>query len=126
MATPDRFVLDEPFRHKSPESVRQTVSGAGFVLHTVAGTKDSEIWSKPDGGGGHWIVRIDAQGHSTRFHFGARPHYHKNWVENDVVLAQYLTRYTPGAAIYDDSGALIGTAGAARTDRAAKLQHIPR
>jgi hypothetical protein len=129
MTAPRTFAIQEPFKHKSPEIVRETVTRHGFALRTAAGTSDSEIWVKAAEGGGFWIVRLDTMGHDTRRHFGARPHYHKNWVESDDVLRTYLEKFTPKAWIYSDAGIVLGEAGPSagmHPDRKAKLQHIPR
>jgi hypothetical protein len=128
---PPRFILTETFKHHRPEYVRAIAQRHGFVPQTQAGTAKSEIWSKPDGNGGHWIIRMDAMGHDTKFHFGGRPHYHKNWVASDAILAKYLTKYAPEAWVYNDAGAVMGQAGqltgkGGKSDRHAKDQHIPR
>jgi hypothetical protein len=128
MSAPSRFIVPEPFKHTRPERIRELAKQYGFDQRTPEGGKASEIWTKPDGSGGHWIIRMDAMGHDTRFHFGARPHYHKNWVESDQVLEQYLRRYTPQAWIYTDAGVVAGLAGGDQLhpDLKAKVQHIPR
>ncbi|MBX3438081.1 MAG: hypothetical protein KF861_11365 [Planctomycetaceae bacterium] len=129
MAQPLRFLVTEPFRHQRPEYVRRVAVEHGFECRTRQGTKESEIWVREDGNGGYWIIRMDAMGHDTRFHFGARPHYHKNWVDSDAMLRQYLMRFTPGASVYNDDGVLVGLAGGSgdmHPDQKAKVQHIPR
>ena len=68
-------------------------------------------------------------GHDISRHFGARPHYHKNWVESDQVLKQYLRGFIPQASIYSDAGNLLGMAGGVDSmhpDLKAKLEHIQR
>lgn len=132
MPPPSTFLLQVQFQHKSPDFVRNVARKNGFECRTHQGTKDSEIWTLPDGThGGHWIIRIDSMGHETRFHFGQRPHYHKNWVESDQLLKKYLRQYTPEAWVYADNGNLIGRAANAaddplHPDQKAKLQHILR
>ncbi len=130
MAQPARFIVSEPFRHVNPETVRTIAQSRGFQNRTPGGTKNSEIWTLADGDGGHWIIRIDSMGHDTKFHFGQRPHYHKNWVPSDALLQKYLTKYTPGASVYNDAGVLIGLAGGQtdgmNDDLKAKEQHIMR
>ena len=111
MTPPARFIVGESFRHTRPETVRLIAQNQGFQNQTPGGTKDSEIWTKSEGDGGFWIIRIDSMGHDTKFHFGQRPHYHKNWVASETMLRKYLTKYTPGAFVYNDGGVLIGMAG---------------
>ena len=123
---PTRFVITEMFRHSRPESVRSIAKRAGFELKTVQGTSDSEIWSMPAEEGGFWIIRIDSQGHDTQYHFGSRPHYHKNWVATEAQLARYCEKYLGKAAVYDDAGVLLGKARDMKTDGLAKAQHILR
>jgi hypothetical protein len=129
MSAPSRFIISAPFTHRSPDDIRLLLEKEGFRLMTPKGLAKPETWSKPSGDGGHWLVRIDSQGHDTDRHFGARPHYHKNWVDSDELLAAYLKRFTPQAWIYSDAGVPIGLAGSPGTrhpDQQAKLQHIPR
>ena len=130
MHVPNVFAVAEALKHRSPEYVRGIAGRYGFRCRTAQGTKESEIWTKPDGSGGHWIIRLDTMGHATRFHFGARPHYHKNWVESNELLQEYLSKYTPEAWVFSDAGLLIGRAGGGnqggRSDRKAKEQHVPR
>lgn len=126
---PTCFVVSEAFHYRKPEFVRDVAQTSGFTCHTDQGTSKSEIWSKAANEGGHWIIRIDSMGHDTTRHFGARPHYHKNWVESDDVLRRYLRTFTPAAWVYSDSGILAGLAGGGagmHPDLRAKLQHIPR
>lgn len=129
MIAPSPFVVTETFRHRSPEYVRSVAQTNGFRCLTAQGLADSEIWEQPSGDGGHWLIRLDTMGHDTSRHFGARPHYHKNWVESDELLQRYLRGFTPQAWVYSDEGIPIGLAGGAdpmHPDQKAKLQHIPR
>jgi hypothetical protein len=146
MAAPPKFIINLPLKHRSPESVRELVHSFGFELQTDEGTSASEIWSKPDGKGGYWIIRLDSMGHGKgkvfppkalkpeekpkpNYFFSERPHYHKNWIASQQLLEQYCKRYTPEAWIYADSGELLCQAGddtAMHPDRKAKLQHILR
>jgi hypothetical protein len=132
MHAPKKFLFSVPFQYNSPDFVRNFARKYGFELRTRSGTKDSEIWTLPDEThGGHWIIRIDSMGHNTTFHFGQRPHYHKNWVDNDHLLEKYLREYTPEAWVYADNGSLIGRAATEaedflHADKKAKLQHILR
>lgn len=95
MSVPGRFLVAETFKHHRPEYVREVAARYGFACRTPQGTAASEIWVKPDGGGGFWIIRLDSMGHDTKWFHGARPHYHKNWVPSQALLDQYLCRYTP-------------------------------
>jgi hypothetical protein len=124
-AAPTKFVIAEALRHKSPDIVRSIVKSYGFALRTGQGTKDSEIWVKPDGPA-FWIVRLDSQGHKTPFHHGARPHYHKNWVAIATELNTYLKKFLPSAMVYADDGQLLGPAEDCKNDRLAAAQHIKR
>ena len=129
MNTPSQFAIQHTFKHRRPEYVRTVATDNGFGCMTAQNTSRSEIWTKRDGSGGHWIIRIDSMGHKTSFHFGARPHYHKNWVESDALIQQYLHGFVPDASVYSDAGLLIGTAGGddlTHPDSKAKQQHIPR
>ncbi|NOX54018.1 MAG: hypothetical protein GXP27_06170 [Planctomycetes bacterium] len=133
MKAPSQFIVRETFRHTRPELVRAILRRYGFERRVKAGRTDqgrqeSEIWALPDSHGGYWLVRIDATGHDTWYHFGQRPHYHKEWVDSESVLNRYLREYTPEAWIYSDSGLLIGRAGGGeiQPDRKAKVQHILR
>ena len=129
MAAPSQFIVEESFKHRNPEIVRAIAMRNGFQRRTRQGTAESELWVKDAEGGGFWIIRMDTMGHDTKYHFGGRPHYHKNWVESEAVLNKYLTRYTPEASVYADNGTLIGRAGGSsgmQPDLKAKMQHIPR
>ena len=130
MTIPNRFVVTETLKHHRPEYVRTVCENYDFTCRTTQGTSASEIWVKPDGGDGFWIIRLDSMGHDTRYFFGGRPHYHKNWIESQALLDKYLEKYTPEAWVYSDAGVLLGRAGTGNkggtSDRKAKLQHIPR
>ena len=130
MNAPPRFIVAESFTHRSPEFVRSLAVSGGFTCRTRQGTSKSEIWAKNDEErGAFWIIRMDSMGHDTRFHFGSRPHYHKNWVDSEQTLQKYLNQYTPEAWVYADNGSLIGRAGGTSSmhpDLKAKSQHIPR
>ncbi len=124
MTAPAQFPVHEHFKHQSHDRVREVAQRYGFRCETTQGTKDTEIWVK-QGVGGHWIIRLDSQGHG-RWHHGRRPHYHKNWVES-AKLQIYLTRYLPDAYVYDDDGQLIGqTLDSIHPESKSKAQHIPR
>jgi len=123
---PKHFLIQKMFTHQSPDIVRAVLQDYGFTVKTVQNTKDSEIWTKPDADA-FWIVRMDSQGHKTRFHHGSRPHYHKNWVASAEDLRKYLKAYFPGAMVYSDKGDLLGTAEQCqKSDRMAAAQHIKR
>ena len=110
------FVVTESFRHKRPEYVRRVAQQYGFECRTRQGTAKSEIWVLQDDGHGNWIIRMDTMGRDTQYHFGARPHYHKNWVESQQMLERYLRQYTPGAWVCADNGRRIGRAGGGQYD----------
>ena len=146
MNAPPKFVVDHPLKHRSPDHVRNLARSLGFQLRTAQGTHESEIWSRPDGASGYWIIRLDTMGHGTgkvvaarqlkqgekpkpNYFFSERPHYHKNWVESLHSLRRYCQGYLPQAFVYADSGELLGQAGdhlSMHPDKKAKLQHILR
>jgi hypothetical protein len=124
MHAPQQFPVVEPFKHQSPEKVREIAQRYGFRCETAQGTHEAEIWTKITGGG-YWVIRIDSQGHGRWAH-GRRPHYHKNWVEISK-LPHYLKQYLPEAYVYDDNGALLGQSkDIVHPESKSKAQHIPR
>ncbi len=56
MPPPATFLVNLPFKHRSPEFVRGVAQSFAFELQTRQGTHESKIWSKPDGDGGYWLI----------------------------------------------------------------------
>lgn len=126
---PAKFIVDNPFKHHNPEYIREIAKSYGFERVQEAGRfgkkphRQSEIWMLP-AEVGWWFIRMDDQGHPP-FHFGSRPHYHKEWIATQAQVNKYLNGPGGRPYAYQDDGSLIGRMEEI-TDLQAKQSHIPR
>jgi hypothetical protein len=129
---PQKFIVDNRFRHHHPEYIREIARSYGFERKQEAGLvldekgrarRQSEVWMLVNENG-WWFIRMDDQGHPP-YHFGSRPHYHKEWLDDQDKANDYLQGPGLKAYAYDDAGLLLGKIGK-KDESKVKLSHIPR